>query len=109
MASLQIHLDLAWFSGWKSSPFYRKIEMLFLFSHISLDIHVSLYTKSCICNNVMLQIQVQANKVDLELGHLHDLPDHWGNAPYMVARVSLDSVAFGDHSLASGHWHGCNS
>lgn len=57
----------------------------------------------------MLQIQVQANKVALELGHLQDLPDHWGNAPYMVARVSLDSIAFGDHSLASGHWHGCNS
>lgn len=33
----------------------------------------------------MLQIQVQANKVALEVAHLQVLLDLWGNAPCMVA------------------------
>ena len=34
-----------------------------LFTHIFLDVNIAMYTKACICNNVIMQIQVQANKV----------------------------------------------
>lgn len=56
-----------------------RIEILFalwkeknivLFSHSSIDMQVFLYAKTCICNNVMLQIQVQANKVTIEVACL---------------------------------------
>ena len=62
-----------------------KMEILFtlwkdrndvLFTHSFLDINIAMYTKVCICNNVMKQIQVQANKVALEVAHLQELLNH---------------------------------
>ena len=47
-----------------------------LFTHNFLDINIAMYTKVCICNNVMMQIQVQANKVALEVAHLQELINH---------------------------------
>ena len=41
-----------------------------IFSHNTLDINVSMYAKACIFNNVMMQIQVQIDKVALEVVHL---------------------------------------
>ena len=41
-----------------------------LFSHNFLDIHVAMYSKASICNNVMMQIQVQTDNVVLEVAHL---------------------------------------
>ena len=41
-----------------------------LFNHNFLDVNIAMYTKACICNNVIMQIQVQANKVALEVAHL---------------------------------------
>ena len=52
-----------------------------LFFHNFLDIHVAIYSKAHICNNVMMQIQVQIDKVMLEVAHLQELLAHWGNAP----------------------------
>ena len=61
-----------------------------LFTHSFLDVNIAMYTKACICNNVIMQIQVQANKVALEVFHLQELLNHWGNAPCTVARVPPD-------------------
>ena len=44
-----------------------------LFNHTFLDINIAMYTKVCICNNVIMQIQVQANKVALDVAHLQEL------------------------------------
>ena len=41
-----------------------------LFTHSVVDINIAMYTKACICNNVVMQIQVQASKVALEVAHL---------------------------------------
>ena len=41
-----------------------------LFTHSVMGINVAMYTKACICNNVVMQIQVQASKVALEVAHL---------------------------------------
>ena len=77
-----------------------KMEILFtlwkdrnavLFTHSFFDITIAMYTKACICNNVTMQIQVQANKVALEVAHLQELLNHWGNAPCTIARVPLDA------------------
>ena len=73
-----------------------------IFAHNTLDINVSMYAKACICNNVMMQIQVQTDKVALEVAHLQELLAHWGNAPCMVSYVLLDS-AFGNHTPPRGH------
>ena len=37
-----------------------------LFTHRFLDINVSMYTKACICNNVVMQIYVKSTKVTFE-------------------------------------------
>ena len=47
-----------------------------LFNHRFLDINIAMYTKACIYNNVIMQIQVQANKVALEVAHLQELLNH---------------------------------
>ena len=62
-----------------------------LFTHSFLDINIAMYTKACIFNNVMMQIQVQSNKVALKVAHLQELLNHWGNAPCTVARVPPDN------------------
>lgn len=41
-----------------------------LFTHSVVDINIAMYTKVCIYNNVVMQIQVQASKVVLEVTHL---------------------------------------
>ena len=64
-----------------------------LFTRSFLDVNIAVYTKACICNNVIMQIQVQANKVALEVAHLQELLNHWGNAPCTVARVPPDASA----------------
>lgn len=76
-----------------------------LFTHNFLDINVSMYTKACICNHVILQIQVQATKMALEVAHLQELLQHWGNAPCVVSRVLLDISTSDDRSLPCGHHH----
>ena len=53
----------------------------FLFSDNFLDIYVAMYSKACISNNVMTHIQVQTDKVMLEVAHLQELLAHWGNDP----------------------------
>lgn len=68
-----------------------KDRNVFLFTHSFLDINIAMYTKACICNNVMMQIQVQANKVALEVAHLQELLNHWGNAPCTISRVPPDA------------------
>lgn len=78
-------------------------KIVILFSHSSLDLHVSLYDKACICNNVMLQIQVQVNKVALKVAHLQVLLDHCGNSPCMVVRILQDPFSFDDCSPVHGH------
>ena len=80
--------------------------MLF-FSHNFLDVNIAVYTKACICNNVIMQIQVQANKVALEVAHLQELLNHWGNAPCTVARIPLDASA--DTSTPHGRFQQCHS
>ncbi len=72
------------FTLWKDRNFV-------LFTHIFLDINVVMCTKTCICNNVMMQIQVQEKKVALEVAHLQEILNHWGNAPCIVAKVPLDA------------------
>ena len=56
-----------------------KLEILFtiwkdrnvvIYAHNTLDINVAMYAKACIYNNVMLQIQVQIDKVALKVAHL---------------------------------------
>ena len=46
-----------------------------------LEINVTMYIKACIYNNVTLHIQVQIDKVALEVAHLQELLAHWGNTP----------------------------
>ena len=72
-----------------------------LFTHNFLDINISMYTKACIFNNVMMQIQVQENKVALEVAHLQELLNHWGNAPCTIARVPPDASV--DTLMPRGH------
>ena len=64
-----------------------------VFNHSSINASIAMYTKAWICNNVTMQIQVQANKVTLEVAHLQELLNHWGNAPCTVARVPPDVSA----------------
>lgn len=75
---------------------------VFLFTHDFLDINVSMYTKSCICNNVMMQIQVQIGKITLEVAHMQEFHNHDRNVPYMVTRVLLDLVST-HHTLCCSH------
>lgn len=49
----------------------------------------------------MMQIQVQANKVALEVAHLQEFLNHWGNAPYTIVRVPLDALI--NTSAPRGH------
>ena len=58
-----------------------KDHNVILFSHNFLDIHVAMYSKARVYNNVMMQIQVQTDKATLEVSHLQELLTHWGNAP----------------------------
>lgn len=74
------------FSLWKD-------RNVVLFTHIFLDINIAMYTKVCICNNAVMQIQVQANKVALEVAHLQELLNHWDNDPCTIARVPPDATA----------------
>lgn len=88
------------FSLWKD-------RNVVLFTHYFLDVNIAMYTKACIYNNVIMQIQVQANKVALEVSHLQELLNHWGNAPCTIARVPLDALA--DASMSHGHHSRCQS
>lgn len=54
-----------------------------------------------------LEIQIQANKVALEVAHLQELLNHWGNAPCTVARVPPDILAY--HTLPRGRRQGRSS
>ena len=57
------------FTLWKDGNFI-------LSNHNILDINIAMYTKACVCNNVIMQIQVKANKVALEVAHLQELLNH---------------------------------
>lgn len=85
-----------------------KDKNVILFTHNSLDTNVSLYAKACICNIVLMQIQVQDDKVALEVGHLQELQQHWGNAPCTVTTVPPDSVS-ADRTLPRGCCRGQSS
>lgn len=54
-----------------------------------------------------MQIQVQANKVALEVTHLQELLNHWGNAPCTIARVPPDATT--DASSSRGRHSRCQS
>ncbi|KAH9327299.1 hypothetical protein KI387_007477 [Taxus chinensis] len=47
--------------------------------------------KLVVISNVSLQIQVQAEKVRIEVEHLQTLLDHWGSTPCTVSRVLPNS------------------
>ena len=84
-----------------------KIRNAILSTHNFLDINIAMYTKVCIYNNVMMQLQVQANKMALEVAHLQEILNNWGNASCMVARVPLDASVV--TTLPRGRHRECNS
>ena len=47
-----------------------------LFTQSFHGIDIAMYTKACICNNVMMQIKVQANKVTLVMAHFQEVINH---------------------------------
>ena len=74
-----------------------------LFIFLLLYVNVFIFTKGCICNSVMLQIQVQANKVVLEVAHMQEILEHWGNVLCIVFIFPLVPYASCDRSLPHGH------
>ena len=62
-----------------------------LFIHNILNSNVAMYTKACICNYVILQIQIQANKVALKVAQLQKFLNHWGNTPCTIFRAPPES------------------
>ena len=72
------------FTLWKD----RNVVLL---THNFLYINIAMYTKACICDNVMMQIQVQANKAALEVAYLQDLPHDWCNASCVINRLPPDA------------------
>lgn len=75
--------------------------------------NVSLYSKAIIFSNILLQIQVQANKVALEVAHLQVFLDHWGNGPCTIAWVPASPTSSCGQSPSqswqqSGFTHPCS-
>ncbi|KAH9302250.1 hypothetical protein KI387_013833, partial [Taxus chinensis] len=62
-----------------------------IFNKEVVDRIFTISNKLAVISNVSLQIQVQVEKVHIEVEHLQTLLDHWGSAPYAVSHVPPDS------------------
>ncbi|KAH9294882.1 hypothetical protein KI387_038470 [Taxus chinensis] len=62
-----------------------------IFNKETVDRTFVISNKLVVISNVSLQIQVQAEKVRIEVEHLQTLLDHWGSNPCTVSRVPPNS------------------
>ncbi|KAH9293615.1 hypothetical protein KI387_041181 [Taxus chinensis] len=62
-----------------------------IFNKETVDRIFAISNKLVVISNVSLQIQVQVEKVRIEVEHLQTLLDHWGSAPCAVSHVPPDS------------------
>ncbi|KAH9292999.1 hypothetical protein KI387_041816, partial [Taxus chinensis] len=77
-----------------------------IFNKETVDRIFAISNKLVVISNVSLQIQVQAEKVRIEVEHLQTLLDHWGSAPCAVSHIPPDSPHRRSHSQGRRSSHG---